>query len=201
MRDHTTPWGRIRTTAAVGGAAALITLGGCGDDSTNDPDSGYPESVGTEADFSEALAGAPAALAELYAEGDVIIAGGPEAFEEQLAELEGYPVVVNKWASWCGPCRYEFPFFQKAASERGDEIAFIGVNADDSTEAAETFLSEIPLPYPSISDPENEIENQIKGYAFPSTAFYSADGELVYTRQGPYESAADLNAEIDKYLG
>lgn len=131
----------------------------------------------------------------------MIIAGGLETFEEKLAELEGYPVVVNKWASWCGPCRFEFPIFQEVAVERGDEIAFLGVDADDSTDAAETFLSELPLPYPSISDPEDDVGALFKGYAFPSTAFYDAEGELQYTRQGPYESAADLNAELEKYLG
>lgn len=197
----TIPSSRLRTFAAASVIAAAITFGACGSGDADDPGSGNPESAGTEAEFAKALAGAPPALAHLYADGNTIIEGGPEAFEEKLAELEGHPVVVNKWASWCGPCRYEFPFFQEAATKRGREIAFIGVNADDSTDAAKTFLAETPLPYPSISDPDNEIEDQIKGYGFPSTAFYSADGELLYTRQGPYDSAADLNAEIDRYLG
>lgn len=192
---------QFRTLAVASATAAAIALAACGDGGAGDPGSANPESARTEAEFAEALAGAPRALAGLYAEGDAIIAGGPDAFEEKLAELEGYPVVVNKWASWCGPCRYEFPFFQQAASERGDEIAFLGVDADDSTDAAETFLSELPLPYPSISDPEDEVGPLFEGYAFPSTAFYDAKGDLQYTRQGPYESAADLNAEITKYLG
>jgi len=201
MRERTLPKSRLGTLAAASAITAALTFAACGGGDADDSGSGNPESVASESEFAEALAGAPPPLADLYADGNMLIEGGPEAFEEKLAELEGNPVVVNKWASWCGPCRYEFPFFQEAAIRRGEEIAFIGVNADDSTDAAETFLDELPLPYPSISDPENEIEDQIKGFYFPSTAFYSADGELLYTRQGPYDSAADLNAEITKYLG
>ena len=201
MRDRTLPKSRLGALAAACAITVALTFAACGGGDADDPGSADPESLGTEAEFAKALAGAPPVLADLYADANTIIEGGSEVFEEKLAALEGNPVVVNKWASWCGPCRFEFPFFQEAAIKRGEEIAFIGVNADDSTDAAETFLEELPLPYPSISDPENEIEDQIKGFYFPSTAFYSAEGELVYTRQGPYDSAADLNAEIHKYLG
>ena len=100
--------------------------------------------------------------------------------------------MVNKWASWCGPCRHEFPFFQDVAAKRGEEIAFVGVQSDDSTAAGETFLEQFPLPYPSYSDPDQEIAESFEGFAFPSTAFYDAEGELVYTRQGPYTSAQEL---------
>ncbi len=201
MRDTTPASTRLRSFAAASATAIAVALGACGGDGSDASESANPESAGTEAEFAEALAGAPPKLAELYEDANTIIEGGPEVFEQKLARLQGHPVVVNKWASWCGPCRYEFPFFQEAAVTRGKEIAFIGVNADDSTDAAETFLAELPLPYPSISDPDDEIAELIEGFFFPSTAFYSAEGELVYTRLGPYDSAADLNAEIDKYLG
>ena len=47
--------------------------------------------------------------------------GGPQAFRKRLASLKGYPVVVNKWASWCAPCRTEFPIFQRQAVDAGQE--------------------------------------------------------------------------------
>ncbi|MGH2951273.1 MAG: TlpA family protein disulfide reductase, partial [Solirubrobacterales bacterium] len=158
---------------------------------------GAPES--RAGDYDAALAGAPRALAALYEQGDVLLDGGPEAFERQLAELEGHPVVVNKWASWCGPCRFEFPFFQSQAATHGDRIAFLGVDSDDSEDAARTFLDQFPVPYPSFSDPDSEIARLLDAREFPSTAFFDSAGELVYTHRGGYASEADLAAEIERY--
>jgi cytochrome c biogenesis protein CcmG, thiol:disulfide interchange protein DsbE len=198
MRRRPTERPSIRTLFVTLWVAA-VAIAACGDDESGDPGAGNPASAAT--DYEAALAGAPKPLAELYAEGDVLLEGGTDAFEAQLAELRGYPVVVNKWASWCGPCRFEFPFFQAQAAKRGDEIAFLGVNANDSTDAAETFLEEFPVPYPSISDPDDDVGKLFNGFYFPSTAFYDAKGELVHTRPGPYESAKDLAHDIERYLG
>jgi cytochrome c biogenesis protein CcmG/thiol:disulfide interchange protein DsbE len=110
-------------------------------------------------------------------------------------------VVVNKWASWCGPCRLEFPHFQSQAQERGGEVAFLGVGANDSVPALETFLEQLPLPYPSYYDPDLEIARELGGptQAFPATAFYDSRGELVFTKPGPYTDEADLAADIERY--
>ena len=146
-----------------------------------------------------ALEGSPPQLAALHAQAGKILDSG---FDKQLDKLKGRPVVINKWASWCGPCRLEFPFFQSLASRRGDEIAFLGVDANDSEDAAATFLEELPLPYPSYLDPDQEIADVIEAPAnFPATAFYDQDGELVHTRQGGYASEEALAADIREYLG
>ncbi len=178
-------------------AAAVIYVLTSDEVDSGDPGAANPDSAAT--DYEAALAGAPPPLADLYAQGDALIEGGPEGFETQLAELEGHPVVVNKWASWCGPCRFEFPFFQSQAAKRGDEVAFIGIDSDDSPDAAETFLEEFPVPYPSFSDPDQEIARLIDAREFPATAFYDSSGELVHTRLGGYPDEATLAADIDKY--
>jgi len=148
------------------------------------------------------LADAPPRLAELYAEGDALLSGGVDAYEARLADLRGHPVVVNKWASWCGPCRFEFPFFQSLAAKRGDEVAFLGVDSNDSEDAANTFLEDYPVPYPSFSDPDEEIARAIGAdFAFPSTVFYDDSGEVVFTKIGPYESERELAADIERYAG
>ena len=190
---------RLILAAALSGAA--LALGACGTEG-DPPDPGVigPESAAT--DYERALAGAPPALAELYARGDAILPGGLDAYEEQLADLRGHPVVVNKWASWCGPCRFEFPFFQSQAAKRGAEVAFLGVDSNDSEAAARTFLEDYPVPYPSFSDPDEEIARAIGAdFAFPSTVFYDEAGEVAFTKIGPYETEEQLAADIERHAG
>ena len=148
------------------------------------------------------LAGAPAPLAALHEQAGTILEGGPAAFAKRLAELEGHPVVINKWASWCRPCRAEFPVFQQVATERGNELAFLGIDAEDKRPAAEQFLRERPLPYPSYEDPDEEIAKQLKAPKyFPMTVFVDATGKTAFIKAGEYTSRAKLEADIDRYLG
>ena len=175
---------------------AAFSLAACGGGS-GDVD---PGNAADAPDFSAAIEAAPPALAALYAKGGVIEPGGLDAYEEQIAELEGYPIVVNNWASWCGPCREEFPHLQEQVAERGAEVAFLGVDVEDSDEAAETFLSGHPLPYPSFSDPDRDISSALAAnFGTPSTVFYNPAGEITYVKTGVYTSADELAADIDRY--
>ncbi len=78
------------------------------------------------------LAGSPPPLAALHAQADEILSGGLPALRARLAALRGTPVVINKWASWCEPCRAEFGVFQRVSVARGREVAFIGIDSGDS---------------------------------------------------------------------
>jgi len=155
---------------------------------------------GSHPDYGKALAGAPAPLAKLYSQDNQLLDGGTDAFDARIAELKGYPIVVNKWASWCGPCRAEFPFLQNLSARYGKRVAFIGVDSNDSDDAAKTFLGEYPVPYPSYSDPDQEIAQNLKAtLGFPSTAFYDRNGDVAYLRQGAYPSEDDFRADIERY--
>jgi len=173
-------------------ATTTLLVGGCGGSGA-----GNPTSAGI--DYDKALADAPPPLAKLYANGDALIPGGVDELNRELAGLKGHPAVVNAWASWCGPCRFEFPYFQQASAKFGDRVAFLGVNSYDSDAAANTFLKELPLPYPSVTDPDKQVwpEWDIRG--LPATAFYNSNGERVYVRPGPYTSADELAGDIQKY--
>jgi len=171
----------------------VLVGSGCGGSSAGDYGGKHP-------DYTKALAGSPPALAALHAQADQLLPGGTAAFEQRIASLKGYPIVVNVWASWCGPCRFEFPTLQKLSAEHGKKVAFLGVNSEDSDDAAHTFLGEAPVPYPSYSDPDQEIKNSLGAtHGLPDTAFYDRSGKLVYLKQGPYADEADLRADIQHY--
>jgi cytochrome c biogenesis protein CcmG, thiol:disulfide interchange protein DsbE len=143
---------------------------------------------------------APPELARLYAQGGELLGGGVRAFRARLEQLRGHPVVVNKWASWCGPCRTELRYFDHQALVRGKRIAFVGANTNDTPAAARRFLAEVPIPFPSYEDPEGDIARSFNGaIAFPSTAFYDRRGRLATVKQGVYSSEGELVADIERY--
>ncbi len=146
-----------------------------------------------------ALSGSPAPLAALHAQAGTLLGGGRGALRRRIAALRGHPVVVNVWASWCGPCRSEMPVLQRVALRRGREVAFLGVDLKDNRPAARRFLATVPLSYPSYEDPDGQIYNQYALAGAPSTVFYDAAGHKAFTHQGPFLSADDLNRDIDRY--
>jgi cytochrome c biogenesis protein CcmG/thiol:disulfide interchange protein DsbE len=180
-------WSSLLAVAAAGLVAA-----GCG--------SAGGDYGGEHPDYGKALAGSPPPLAEMHEQGNRLLGGGAAAYKARIAKLRGYPVVVNVWASWCGPCRFEFPHFQRAAADFGKRVAFLGVDTQDSDDAAETFLAEAPVPYPSYTDPDQEIASSIGAdLGLPDTAFYDRRGRLVQLKQGPYTDPAELRSDIERY--
>jgi cytochrome c biogenesis protein CcmG/thiol:disulfide interchange protein DsbE len=108
--------------------------------------------------------------------------------------------VVNKWASWCGPCRHEFPFLASQARKLRGEVAFVGVNAQDNRADAREFLESNPVPFKHFEDPDQEIAAKFNGVqGFPVTAYYRADGEREYVHIGGYASEEDLAEDIERY--
>ena len=171
---------------------AALLYSGCGA-------AGDDEAGGSHPDYAKALAGAPAPLGDLYEQANELLPGGVEAYEKRISQLRGYPIVVNVWASWCVPCRQEFPVLQKRSARYGKKVAFLGLNSEDSDDAAATFLREEPVPYPSYSDPDKEVFESLGAFGFPDTAFYDRSGELVYLKQGPYREDSELEADVRRY--
>jgi cytochrome c biogenesis protein CcmG/thiol:disulfide interchange protein DsbE len=176
--------------ALMAGLAVIVVVAGCGSSSGG--------STIPPPNYKKALKGAPAPLAELYGEANKLLPGGKDAFEKRVGEL-GYPVVANVWASWCGPCRLEFTVFQQVSAKWGKKVAFLGIDAEDEEAAAEQWLKERPVPYPTYFETGREIAASLKLVGRPDTAFYGANGELVYLKQGPYTHASELESDIKKY--
>jgi cytochrome c biogenesis protein CcmG/thiol:disulfide interchange protein DsbE len=162
---------------------------------------GQPAGAGISTrEAQERLAGAPAPLASLHAQANDLLDGGTKAVRARLAELKGHPVVVNGWASWCGPCRYEFPFLQRVSVSLGKEVAFLGIDTGDNTGDARAFLKRFPVSYPSYEDPANKTVTALKApRGLPFMLFYDARGELAYVHQGGYASEERLEQDVRRY--
>lgn len=141
----------------------------------------------------------PPRLAELVRQGARIVDASPREVRRRIEALEGTPVVVNKWASWCGPCRYEFPFFQEMAAKYAGRVAFIGLNSGDNSGDARAFLRRFPVPYPSFEDPDEKIALELgASAAYPVTIFINASGEP-FVHQGGYAAAEKLDEDLRRH--
>lgn len=102
-----------------------------------------------------------------------------DTFEQTIAGLRGRPVVVNVWASWCGPCRVEAPLLDRASDAYGDEVVFLGVASRDDAEAAARFLRRYDIGYPNVLDVDGSVRRFLGLRGFPTTYFFDREGSLV----------------------
>ena len=188
---------RLSITLAAVAVAALVLVGLLQSRSVS---TGSAPAPLTAAQVSADLAGSPPALAALHAQGGRILDGGLPAVRARLHLLAGTPVVVNKWASWCGPCRAEFGVFAHVAATDGRHVAFIGIDSNDTSRAeALAFLRSHPISYPTYYDGNGEAGLAITDSGFtPVTVFYNASGGQ-YIHQGQYPSTLKLEQDIRRY--
>ena len=189
-----------RLTIGVGGAVILAMLViGLAELSSSSPSPTRASKL-TLAQMRAGLAGSPAPLAGLHAQASELLPGGLTAVRARIASLRGQPVVINKWASWCVPCRSEFGAFQRASLALGRRVAFIGIDSGDTSRAAgASFLRSFPVSYPSYYDHSGAAGAAVTYSAFtPVTVFYNRSGGQ-YIRQGPYPSQARLEEDVRRY--
>jgi cytochrome c biogenesis protein CcmG, thiol:disulfide interchange protein DsbE len=189
-----------RALMAAGGVAlaALLVVGLI--ELTGSSSPGTASLKLTPVQMQAQLAGAPPALAALHVQASELLPGGLPALRARLGLLRGVPVVINKWASWCQPCRAEFGAFQRAALNQGRSVAFIGIDSADTSAAdARAFLRSFPVAYPSYYDQSGAAGTAITDSTFtPVTVFYDRHGGQ-YIHQGPYPSAAKLESDVRRY--
>lgn len=108
----------------------------------------------------------------------------------QLSEYQGKPVLLNFWASWCGPCRQELPDLAQEAQKWKEQVQFVGVNlADqDAPSVSRELLARYHVPYTNLLDTEGSASNAYGIMVIPTTFLLDGKGKVVEKIQGPLTS-------------
>ena len=106
----------------------------------------------------------------------------------RLGEQRGRVVLVNFWATWCGPCRQEMPHLNKLYEKyKSSGFVLLGVNVDDDTAQAAGVASKLGVTFPVLPDADKRVSRQYDLSAMPSTVLIDRDGKVRYLHRG-YQS-------------
>ena len=101
-----------------------------------------------------------------------------------LAQLRGKKVLINFWATWCGPCRSEMPDLQKALGEAGDAVVLLGVNKAQELKEIGPFADELRISFPLIANPAGDIAGRYGAQNLPTSYFINSDGTIGLRKTG-----------------
>ncbi len=109
----------------------------------------------------------------------------------RLSDFKGKPVLVNFWATWCGPCRSEFPDFQKAAVDNAGTLVIIGINntTTDQKDQIPAFLDEFGVTYPIVLDETGDTAKAYNILGLPTSIFIDRNGNVNEIFTGPINKA------------
>jgi len=103
----------------------------------------------------------------------------------RLSEFRGEVVMINFWASWCGPCRQEMPLLDELYSQyKPMGFTILGVNVEEDSSKAKQMLDESPVNFPVLFDNQSEVSKLYNVVAMPSTVLVDRDGNIRYLHQG-----------------
>jgi cytochrome c biogenesis protein CcmG/thiol:disulfide interchange protein DsbE len=157
-------WGITLGAVAVCGALLVVLLAGFGRNPHEVP---------------FLLSGKPAPAFTLRA----LDSGKPVSLEQ----FRGRPVVINFWASWCGPCKMEHPVLEWGAQQFGSQAQFLGIIFEDTEVNAQGFLQEMGLSFPQLVDPRSRISVDYGVSGVPETYFITSEGIILGKHVGPID--------------
>lgn len=122
-------------------------------------------------------------------------------FTALLRAARPRPVMVDFWASWCGPCRFEMPFIVRLSAKYRGRIDFIGVNYQDDRDAAEAFVRELEMNFPSYRDPDGKIGQGQGGIiGMPTAIFLNGRGKEIHRQTGAFASEDAMEKVLKRLL-
>ena len=127
--------------------------------------------------------------------------GNTFTLSEALKDHEA--VLLNIWATWCGPCQSEFPDLEKAYQQYQDKVAFIALSYDDgdTNEKIAAFKEECNLTFPMGRDEGSALYNYVAQYGVPTTVVIDRFGNTGFLRLGSFNTAEEVGNVLDRYLG
>lgn len=121
-----------------------------------------------------------------------------------LSDFIGKPIVLNFWATWCGPCKTELPTFDAAYATYGEDVQFIMLNLTDgyreTVDGVKTFVADNGYAFPVYYDTALDGANTYGAYSIPITVFIDADGVVTYTKIGIISESL-LTAKLEALIG
>ena len=116
----------------------------------------------------------------------------------EFNQFRGKPLLVNLWATWCGPCRVEMPEIQELYERYGDQVRVVGVSLDSRGSEAQvrSFIEDIGVTFGILLDPEERVVRRFKTIGVPATFLIDAEGTLRHRWWGQYRPLPDDNIAI-----
>jgi thiol-disulfide isomerase/thioredoxin len=128
--------------------------------------------------------------------GEVVIGGylreatlqGLNGTTNKFSDFKGKPLIINVWASWCGPCRAEIGSLERLARRyNGKQFNVIGISIDDYSNAAEAFIKQSKVTFANFLDSKLFLENMLGANTIPLTVLVDADGRVLLKARGAFE--------------
>lgn len=169
--------------------ALCLLLAACG---------GNPESSPSDGGKKEPLA--PVEVGDEYRDFTVTLTDGTEF---TLSDHEGSVILLNFWATWCGPCVREMPAFPMLLEKYGEDLTLLAVNAGEAEKTVKSFLEKNGYEFPVAADPDNEINSLYPSEGIPYTVLIGRDGKIASIHLGADTADAMYAAyceEIDGLL-
>lgn len=181
------------------GCGAGDRIAGRADSGDAEPPAAVPSDVADCASFAadgQSIAGEDAMPSLRFP----CLAGGPDV---SMDDLGSRPVLVNLWASWCGPCREEMPLLQAAYERSGSQIGFLGVDTQDTRSASTSFLGDFGVTYAHVVDEDGALLKELAAPGLPVTLAVDADGRIIDRQIGQMSEArlGELVAELEAAAG
>jgi cytochrome c biogenesis protein CcmG/thiol:disulfide interchange protein DsbE len=123
----------------------------------------------------------------------------PEGQSTSLSQLKGQLVLVNFWATWCGPCTYEMPFLQQFYQEHpGDEVVLLAINVQESPSQVAEFMQSRGFSFTVLLDSQADVAQRYNVRGIPTTFFIDREGIIQQIHVGAFQSQAEIESILSE---